>query len=111
MDKQRKNELIDKMDEILVCPDCGPFVRVMVELWESNGNEPFALEFINQRVGKIKIVYSIKLCEPKEPCMIIRYFKCGHCNYLIGSPKNIPQELIDDAMMVIGDIEPKKIKS
>ena len=64
MEYSKKNNK-EKLAKIFVCPKCGPYVRIMAELWSVEEDSPFALEFINQSNGKLETVLTIKLYEPK----------------------------------------------
>ena len=94
--KYSKNNNQQKLVNIYTCPCCGPYVRIIAELWSLDEDSPFALEFINQSNGKLETVLTIKIYEPKEPCRIKRYFRCGHCDCFTGQPDFIPQSMLDD---------------
>ena len=94
--KFHKNKNKNKFSKICVCPKCGPYVRVMAEVWEAGSSGPFALEFLNQLNGDIKTAFTIKMHEPKEPCEIVRYYRCGHCDCFTGPPDLVPQSMLDD---------------
>ena len=94
--KYSKKNNQEKLVKIFTCPECGPYVRIMAELWSVEEDSPFALEFINQSNGKLETVLTIKLYEPKAPCRIIRYYRCGHCDSFTGPPDSVPFSMLDD---------------
>ena len=105
MDKKKRFNTDSKdLGEVFICNECGPFTRVMCELWELNTDKPFAIEFINQKDGEIKTAYAIKLYEPKEPCRIIRYYKCGHCDCFLGEPETFPKDILDKAEHALSEL-------
>mgnify|MGYP001229008441 CR=1 FL=1 len=54
------------------------------------------IDIVCKNNGKIKTTFTLKIHEPKEPCRIIRYYKCGHCDCFTGPPDLVPQSMLDD---------------
>ena len=63
MEYSKENNL-EKLTNVFICPECGPYVQIMVEVWAVGAGSPFALEFINQSIGEIKTAFTLKMYEP-----------------------------------------------
>lgn len=94
MKQKTKNK--EKLVKIFTCPKCGPYVRIMAELWSVEEESMFALEFINHTKEEYETVFTIKMSEPKKPFSIERYYRCGHCDYYVGNPVSVPQSMLED---------------
>ena len=64
MRKKQKDK--ENLVKIFTCPRCGPYVRIMAELWTVEEGNMFALEFINQTKEEYETVFTIKMSEPKK---------------------------------------------
>ena len=94
MKQKTKNK--EKLVKIFTCPKCGPYVRIMAELWSVEEGNMFALEFINQTKEEYETVFTIKMSEPKKPFSLERYYRCGHCDCYVGNPVSVPQSMLED---------------
>ena len=79
-----------------ICPKCGPFCRVMREVWQPGTESAIALEFINQRNNMVELAFTIhiKNRDPLKP--LLRYCRCGVCDTYVGKKKKLSKQFLED---------------
>ena len=79
-----------------ICPQCGPFCKVMREVWQPGTESPIGLEFINQGNNKVELALSIQIKEKDPSKPLLRYSRCGICDIYVGKPRKLSKLILDD---------------
>ena len=93
--KMKDNQQDTKM---YVCKKCGPFCRVMREIWQPGNDSAIALEFINQSEKKLDVAFTITIGGKKidEDKPVLRYARCGVCDSFLGEEQSLSTQFIED---------------
>jgi len=91
-------QLLDR--DVLVCPCCGPFQRVLVELWPKDAEAPVALQLVQHTPDMGLVVFEEFELAPPPPVEMVPFFYCAECMTLMED--RIPMTWFD-AERVLGE--------
>jgi len=80
--EESKNMLTNESkyaDEPFVCPNCGPFVRVVVENWMLGVDEPSHFDFVHHINYEPQLAYKLQIQKPSDGQMV-SIAHCAECN-------------------------------
>jgi hypothetical protein len=80
--------MADKNKKVYFCPKCGPFIKVLKELWTSSSEGPYKIEFIHHINKNAEVVDEVEIKSRPEGEKV-EYSYCGKCNQLIGKEENM----------------------
>jgi hypothetical protein len=84
-EKRMKHKSSSKGGVCFICPDCGPFVRVIVEQWSAKADGPNELTFIQHDKRRAIVVDTIELQPTHDKEQRLFNF-CVECGMLISHP-------------------------
>ena len=70
--------------QYLVCPNCGPNIRLYSELLSNIPDSPLAIELIEQGEQGLRILMVLPIEKIKEE-EVTRIYHCGNCGTLVHS--------------------------
>lgn len=71
-------------EQYLVCPDCGPRVRLYSELWGKISESPLVIELIEQGEHGLRVLMEVPIKQMEEE-EVTRIIHCGNCGVLVHS--------------------------
>ena len=84
--------------EMFFCQNCGPFVKVIKEVWARESDGPFKIEFI-QHIDHVAVVVDEVEIKTRPEGEVIEYNYCGHCKQLISKALPLswasPEQMIE----------------